>query len=919
MLCKYYLTLGNNTVDISNSSTIDCSDMISNLSDVSISFARVDLGGVIRKCGTKFNFIGKARKAIIEEYRNSYLDSKGAILVRAIDNNWNYNDFWTCPLDFSTLEFDTYKVTISCLDNSAAAIIKAKKSTKYEMPVSSIVSTKQVYMDSVLNKNSAVFKLAGESVDGQTYTKTTISSKLVFAFVPPLYQNTSDITVNNCIVLTDQAVADDHDIGDMTSHFAECIKACTVNIDMSSVEMWGFQSAVELRLVKFTTESSVNDRTIIFSKKVSTGSTHTRLTDFVGSVSLSKGEKLQLVLFSPPPSWTKLSGWTLYMNNAAASISWNDRSAAINIDCILPSKLLDRVLKLMSADAKVYMSGSISPTIAGVANERLNGTVLMASESIRNFQNAKAYSSFNDFCDFMQYVFGYIYDVTEGAFVRPTRLAESYNSFTETLTEISSYSVEVSGFCSGTDFDVVCYNNMFFARKGTTLYIYWEADEKYYSDSDFNTYNVDVPYNEDPTLTYTTHVSKAGGYVDIEVIDSNGSEAFHMTGRAKQDVIFYCDTDGRSYESNGTGLVGYVCSNFDDVCFSSVAVIDGIDASNITLNTTEEMTQAYEVIYSTVNHAFVAKASGVFYSKFSRSADYNSNGYPRMDVYFNYESSANANKKYIANGKILFVIDEASYKEPEIYDRSATIAFKHYSEVYSSSVVKKLSPISAPDFSIAADRIFSSMSIGYEKQDYDSKNNGGDEFNFNITYLTGKILKEAKNEMICPYRADCYGISELITKRDDETSTSDSDNDMFAVKVKDGGSVYNIDRDITVKGAYSDSVFNAKLSPRYMIEANKSMIGMYCEKLSFASSTGNSDIVIDGKSVSGDVDISERIITAGNMEVETDDMELPTDWNGEIQFDWDGYRYLCYLSSVELNYTKTMKYKLIEKSRTCIE
>ena len=52
MICKYYLMIGSDTVDTADNSCIDVSRMIANISDIKTTYTRVDLGGVVRKCGS---------------------------------------------------------------------------------------------------------------------------------------------------------------------------------------------------------------------------------------------------------------------------------------------------------------------------------------------------------------------------------------------------------------------------------------------------------------------------------------------------------------------------------------------------------------------------------------------------------------------------------------------------------------------------------------------------------------------------------------------------------------------------------------------------------------------------------------------------------------------------------------------------
>ena len=124
MLCKYYLQLGTDTIDVTSQDCIEVSSMIKNLDSIKVSYKRVDFGGVVRKCGSSIEFTDKAYDAILAHYAENYLQSNGVFAVYIADNNWEYSKAWECPLDFATLQYDANVLTIGCVDNSAAAIIR---------------------------------------------------------------------------------------------------------------------------------------------------------------------------------------------------------------------------------------------------------------------------------------------------------------------------------------------------------------------------------------------------------------------------------------------------------------------------------------------------------------------------------------------------------------------------------------------------------------------------------------------------------------------------------------------------------------------------------------------------------------------------------------------------------------------------
>lgn len=256
-------------------------------------------------------------------------------------------------------------------------------------------------------------------------------------------------------------------------------------------------------------------------------------------------------------------------------------------------------------------------------------------------------------------------------------------------------------------------------------------------------------------------------------------------------------------------------------------------------------------------------------------------------------------------------------------EEASVVRFMHRSDLFHNEVVKTLESVNEFGFSVDKSRIYSGVNVGYEKQDYESENRGGDEWNFENYYITGVELTESKLDLKCPYRADCYGIEELAQKRNEEEST-DSDEDVFIVKclASTNNGKWKIDRSLTITGTYTDSVFNGAFSPIYMVEANRGYIASFCDALKLSMTRGCRDVMIGNDSVAKDFTFlaSERLFKCGKIEVSTDDLDMSEDKDGLIEFVLNGCRYKGYLQSVEqmCQHDEALEYELIEHSVTCI-
>lgn len=243
------------------------------------------------------------------------------------------------------------------------------------------------------------------------------------------------------------------------------------------------------------------------------------------------------------------------------------------------------------------------------------------------------------------------------------------------------------------------------------------------------------------------------------------------------------------------------------------------------------------------------------------------------------------------------------------------VIFVHRDSLFQNVQIKDFADNSREfEYSINSSLIYSGIKVGYEKQDYDSVN-GRDEFHFTNEYSTGITLTDNVLNLISPYRADAYGIEFLTSKRGEDTTDSKSDNDIFFVCAELSEDKYKLIR-IPVSGVISpDTMFNAMYSQRYMIKANEKFIGAFTDRLEFASSEGNSDIVIDGVSEKADILISGRSFTVGELSFETGDIEILSDLSGYVVVTNGGKAYKGYLSNVSYNLgrSEAVKYTLIVK------
>lgn len=147
----------------------------------------------------------------------------------------------------------------------------------------------------------------------------------------------------------------------------------------------------------------------------------------------------------------------------------------------------------------------------------------------------------------------------------------------------------------------------------------------------------------------------------------------------------------------------------------------------------------------------------------------------------------------------------------------------------------------------ATEYMFNRLRVGYQAKEYEDVN-GRQEFN-NTNQYTSPLTRISKElDLICPYRADCYGIEFIRINLEGKKTTDDSgDNDVFMIHVNSApivdpveGDVYELNRDLNpfATGLLEpSSVFNIFLSPRRCLDRNGAYIRSCFYKMDAGSLT----------------------------------------------------------------------------------
>ena len=113
-----------------------------------------------------------------------------------------------------------------------------------------------------------------------------------------------------------------------------------------------------------------------------------------------------------------------------------------------------------------------------------------------------------------------------------------------------------------------------------------------------------------------------------------------------------------------------------------------------------------------------------------------------------------------------------------------------------------------------------------------------------------------------------------------------------------------------------DTMFNTMYWQGAMLKSNAGYIGMFTKKLSYSSSDGNSDVVVNGVGMKDDFNIESGIITCGDVSFKTFDEDIPQTDDETIKIIKDGLVYEGYIKEVSsvIERNDGVKYNLFVRS-----
>lgn len=860
MLTKYYIEIDGVKAEVPKG-------CLKNWDEIKCVYKRSDFSGVTRSFTTQFEFVGEMYDRLMALYLRDGVNARAVISLYTITNEWAWEEQFTCDLDFSSIEWDNYIVKMNCIDDSLAAAIKAKKSTKFEFVVGQDIPVENTLeFDRITMRNSCVHEIMGNETANNSHKVLLYPANL--KRLPTNLIGDGETYENSPILFQDQ----NDDSGACFLEVVSTAKDVEIDIEIRVSRPESFGATINGAKIYLMSFNKAN--------KDYNASTYTTLGELLNYTSNSESQRTYLGLFptfdalkrryttppnnswalvgekwetakeayiSPignitPKEWIPASPWTTYnhrggpvkgrgcsqfvfqykfnLSNVSTdtcfalfyelSMSdkhggsqfrqksmalsskietrWESKAKTISIDALRPTSVLNSLMSKI-VENSLNVDAQIKDT-----DSRIAKTYLFAAESIRNIPGAKFYTSFNDFCDWMETVFGYTYYLGERTKARFKRTQE--------------YSLE------------------------------WPLG-----------------------TSHLLHTPCPGGH-GSQVVIIEGTPYFAVLGNdynADGSLNFYTKWDGSdAYNDPATGK---------------------------------------------------ARLDTLFYDE-----DYNQGRY--FDDTYTLQSYAGDVNKGACDSQTIYFVPRA--------------------EIFAGTKTVRLPNIRELNFSINSGIAYSSLTIGYDKQEYEAEC-GRDEWNFSAQYTTGVDKFEKKLSLISKYRADCYGFEFLSQERSKDTTDNKSDNTVFfaycAIKVEeeeaDGSrgdddteitqsSPLKIDRSgSTISGALSADVFNGEYAPYLCAKANAAYIAAAkCPMtLKFASFDGNTEVSIDGIKGNADLQLNEQLFTLGEVQFSSADVDTKLDVNALYEVHSNGITYRGFLKEVSFKYAKaeTVKYKLIVK------
>lgn len=554
---------------------LDCTDDLKNWDDVTISLTRSDYTGVVRSISSQFEFVGETKEKINNYYNEFYLNTQIKVNVYQINESWLYDLIFQGDLDFSTLQMDELVLSINAKDNTLASVIKANKSTKFDIPTVDVRADKKFKYDriNILNRVQWTTDDANEeTTEPYKFKLTQEIPEIGTYYIPIPLAYMSSETYRCPFEYRDQA--------------QELIKIGDGNI----TEPTGIVTAINRNSFRINTKfrctlkSGVNTASIVIGKTNSTPIAekvialgidtivnlnapviHAKGQTFGVFIKVTTTEANTNVVFEYTAPSEK-DGY--YTRGSIAYAECFGKGKETEFNCVDITKLANTLVR------KIY------PTASVEIDPLPTQCILVSGEDMRGLNNAKISTSFNEFSAFMETCFGFTYTINNGV----VRYGKREDLFVNTIVK-----------------EITSYSDLNFSQDTSLMYSRVKVGynkQDYNNSNGKNEFNQSIEYSTDVNLTDNTleliSPYRADGYgfefkvqeIENEVRDNT----FSLEDEDKQEV----DKDIFAIEVNETD--SYYTPNKENIGLIPGQVFsNGADFGILELYILKSVKEEYEV------------------------------------------------------------------------------------------------------------------------------------------------------------------------------------------------------------------------------------------------------------------------------------------------------------------------------------
>ena len=467
---------------------VDCTNDLKNWDDVTISLTRSDYTGVVRSISSQFEFVGETKDKISDYYSEFYLNTQIKVNIYQINESWLYDLIFQGDLDFSTLQMDELVLSINAKDNTLSSVIKANKSTKFDIPTVDVRADKKLKYDriNILNRVQWTTDDANEETNEPYKFKITAEfeagdinetwvDKTYFMPIPLAYMSSE--TCRCPFEYRDQSfeiiekIDNENMPGiinvDKKGSFRINVKFKCKLIDPPNGDLYviigrpGY-GIVSQQINSVGTETQINLNAPIINGQ---GVYGVYLMYYRNS---ALADKFELEYYAP----SEKDGY--YTRGSIAYVECFGRGTEVDYNCIDINKLANTLIRKIHHTANVEID--TMPTKC----------VLVAGEDMRGLNTAKISTSFNDFASFMETCFGFTYTISGNT----ARFGRREDLFNNQIVKI-----------------IDDYSNITFAQDTSLMYSRVKVGynkQDYQNTNGKNEFNQSIEYSTDVNLTDNT-------------------------------------------------------------------------------------------------------------------------------------------------------------------------------------------------------------------------------------------------------------------------------------------------------------------------------------------------------------------------------------------------------------------------------